>query len=191
MIYIYSAEYHLVQGQIIGKKDFVTKLSFGKWPALFYNQHLKFWLFTWERLLITVMCEDTQLPISTRLTKCYFLPIFLSEKKHIRVFITYGNGNKNHDSRIFHLCQFLEKYFFCNVDLKNKRLSKSKVDEYFNRVSKMFVCYFFFLKLQQKEHLATRFLILISACFEFCDEVFSFIHFVLIFFVFLTFIESF
>lgn len=63
------------------------------------------------------------------------------EKKRIRVFITYGNGNKNHDSRIFHLCRFLEKYFFCNVDLKSKRLSKSKVDEYFNRAHFVLICF--------------------------------------------------
>lgn len=63
------------------------------------------------------------------------------DRKSMRVFVTYGNGNEKHSSCVFHLVRFLDQYFYCNVDLKNKRLSKSKVDEYFNQAHFVILCF--------------------------------------------------
>ncbi|CAI9722701.1 XP_029637065.1uncharacterized protein LOC115212340 [Octopus vulgaris] len=70
------------------------------------------------------------------------LKVTLPSKKfgNIRLFISYPDGEKSFLHHVLSLCQHLDLLFHCNVDLKNHRLSKQKVKDYFQHADFVLVC---------------------------------------------------
>ncbi|XP_014771658.1 uncharacterized protein LOC106870173 [Octopus bimaculoides] len=58
----------------------------------------------------------------------------------IRLFISYPDGEKSFLRNVLSLCQHLDLLFHCNVDLKNHRLNKQKVEDYFQYADFVLVC---------------------------------------------------